>query len=181
MRFEPTAISGVIIVRHDARRDERGRFSRLYCAREFTAAGLNCDWLQSNHSATLGAGSIRGMHFQRPPRAEIKLVSCTAGRAYDVAVDLRSGSPTYLKWTAVEIDEETSLYIPQGCAHGFQTLTEEVHLIYQHSDYYAPEAEGGVRFDDPDLAIRWPLAIATVSDRDRSLPLIGGSFESIAL
>src|SRR6476661_1612217 len=153
MRFEPTAIDGVTIVRHDGRGDERGRFRRLYCEREFAAAGLNTHWVQSNHSVTLGAGSVRGLHFQRPPHAETKLVSCTAGRAYDVAVDLRSGSPTYLHWTAVELDEDTSLYIPAGCAHGFQALTDEVHLIYQHSATYAPDAEGGVRFDDPALNI----------------------------
>jgi dTDP-4-dehydrorhamnose 3,5-epimerase len=181
MRFEPTAIDGVTIVRRDGRSDARGRFSRLYCVSEFAAAGLNTDWVQSNHSMTLGAGSVRGMHFQRPPHAETKLVSCTAGRAYDVAVDLRSGSPTYLKWAAVELDGDTGLYIPAGCAHGFQALTEEVHLIYQHSAYYAPDAEGGVRFDDPALGISWPLAVAAVSDRDRSFPLIDDNFESIAL
>ena len=181
MQFEPTAIAGAVIVRHPRRRDERGNFSRLYCEREFAAAGLGTRWVQANHSVTLGAGSVRGMHFQRPPYAETKLVSCTAGRAFDVAVDLRSGSPTYLQWASVELDDATSFYIPQGCAHGFQALTGEVHLIYQHSDFYAPEAEAGVRFDDPALGIRWPLAIATVSDRDRSFPLISDVFESIVL
>ncbi len=181
MRFEPTAIEGVTIVRRDGRGDERGRFSRLYCQREFAGAGLDTDWVQANHSLTLGAGSIRGLHFQRPPHAEIKLVSCIAGQAYDVAVDLRSGSRTYLHWTAVELDEDCGLYIPAGCAHGFQALTDEVHLVYQHSTFYAPEAEGGVRFDDPALGIDWPLAVATVSDRDRGFPLIDANFEGIAL
>jgi len=181
MRFEPTAIEGVSVVRRDGRGDERGRFSRLYCQRDFAAAGLNTDWVQANHSLTLGAGSVRGLHFQRPPHAENKLVSCTTGRAYDVAVDLRSGSPTYLQWASVELDEGTSLYIPAGCAHGFQALTDEVHLVYQHSTFYTPDAESGVRFDDPALDIDWPLAVATVSDRDRSFPLIDANFEGIAL
>lgn len=181
MRFVPTKIAGAFEVRHDIRSDTRGQFRRQYCEREFAEAGLNTRWVQSNHSVTFGAGSVRGMHFQRPPHAETKLVSCTLGRAYDVAVDLRSGSPTYLQWAAVELDEGTSFYIPEGCAHGFQALTDEVHLIYQHSNYYVPEAEGGVRLDDPALALQWPLNIATVSDRDRSFPLIDSSFESIAL
>jgi len=181
MRFEPTAIEGVSVVRRDGRGDERGRFSRLYCQRDFAAAGLNTDWVQANHSLTLGAGSVRGLHFQRPPHAETKLVSCIAGRVFDVAVDLRSGSPTYLQWAAVELDDDSGLYIPAGCAHGFQALTDEVHLVYQHSEFYAPEMEGGVRFDDGVLGIDWPLPVATVSDRDRSFPFIDDSFESIAL
>jgi dTDP-4-dehydrorhamnose 3,5-epimerase len=181
MEFLSTAIDGAFAVRHDVRSDSRGRFRRQYCEREFADAGLNMHWVQVNHSVTLGAGSVRGMHFQRPPAAETKLVSCPFGRAFDVAVDLRQGSPTFLKWAAVEIDEATSFYIPEGCAHGFQALTEEVHLIYQHSAYYAAEAEGGVRFDDPAIGIAWPLPIGTVSDRDRSLPLIGAGFEGIVL
>src|SRR5437868_10231093 len=181
MRFEPATIGGVTIVRRDGRGDERGRFSRLYCQREFAGAGLNTDWVQANHSVTLGAGSIRGLHFQRPPFAEIKLISCVAGSAYDVAVDLRPGSPTYLHWAAAELDEDSSLYIPAGCAHGFQALTDAVHLVYQHSAYYTPDTEGGVRFDDPALAIDWPLAVATVSDRDRGFPLIDEIFEGIDL
>jgi dTDP-4-dehydrorhamnose 3,5-epimerase len=181
MEFLPIAIDGAFAVRHDVRSDSRGRFRRQYCEREFADAGLNTRWVQVNHSVTLGAGSVRGMHFQRPPAAETKLVSCPFGRAFDVAVDLRQGSPTFLKWAAVEIDEATSFYIPESCAHGFQALTDEVHLIYQHSAYYAAEAEGGVRFDDPAIGIAWPLPIGTVSDRDRSLALIGAGFEGIVL
>jgi len=181
MQFVATAIAGVFEVRHDVRSDVRGRFKRQYCEREFAAAGLNTRWVQINHSVTLGRGSIRGLHFQRPPHAEAKLVSCPVGGAFDVAVDLRRNSETFLNWTAVEIDERTSLYIPEGCAHGFQALTDEVHLIYQHSAAYAPEAEGGVRHDDPALAIAWPLPIGTVSDRDRAFPSIGVGFEGVTL
>jgi len=180
MEFVPTSIAGAYEIRHDLRSDERGRFHRQYCEREFAAASLGTRWVQVNHSVTLGSGSVRGMHFQRPPAAEAKLVSCTYGRAFDVAVDLRRGSETFLKWSAVDIDESRSFYIPEGCAHGFQALTEEVHLIYMHSAPYAPEAEGGLRFDDPALGIAWPLPIGTVSDRDRSFALVDGGFEGLA-
>jgi dTDP-4-dehydrorhamnose 3,5-epimerase len=180
MQFVPTSIPGAFAVRHDVQSDERGRFKRQYCEREFAAAGLNTRWVQANHSVTLGAGSVRGMHFQRPPAAEAKLVSCPVGRAFDVAVDLRRGSPTFLKWASVEIDEATSFYIPEGCAHGFQALSDEVHLIYRHSAYYTPEAEGGVRFDDPAIGIAWPLPAGRVSERDASFALIDNSFEGIA-
>jgi dTDP-4-dehydrorhamnose 3,5-epimerase len=181
MEFVPTSVAGAFAVRHDVRADERGRFKRQYCERAFAAAGLNTRWVQVNHSVTLGRGSVRGLHFQRPPHAEAKLVSCPAGRAFDVVVDLRNGSGTFLKWAAVEIDEATSCYVPAGCAHGFQALTDEVHLIYQHSAEYAPDAESGVRFDDPVLGIAWPLPVATVSDRDRSFALIGDDFAGLVL
>jgi dTDP-4-dehydrorhamnose 3,5-epimerase len=181
MKFVPTRIAGAFAVKHDVRADARGRFKRQYCEREFADVGLNTHWMQANHSVTMGRGSVRGMHFQRPPSAEVKLVSCPVGRAFDVAVDLRQGSPTFLQWASVEIDDATSFYIPEGCAHGFQALTDEVHLIYQHSASYDPQAEGGVRFDDPAIGIQWPLPVGTVSDRDRSFPLISSGFEGIAL
>ena len=181
MKFEPTEIEGVVAIRHDVRSDSRGRFKRQYCEREFAAAGLNLRWVQVNHSVTLGRGSVRGMHFQSPPDAEAKLVSCPVGRAFDVAVDLRRGSATFLRWVAVEVDETTSCYIPQGCAHGFQALSDEVHLMYLHSAFYAPESEGGVRFDDPTVGIEWPLPVRTVSERDRSFASLDQNFEGIAL
>lgn len=181
MEFVSTSIAGAYEVRHDVRSDPRGRFKRQYCQREFAEAGLNSQWVQVNHSVTLGRGSIRGMHFQRPPAAEIKLVSCPVGRAFDVVVDLRDGSETFLKWIVVEIDEATSCYVPAGCAHGFQALTDEVHLIYFHSADYAPECEGGIRFDDPAIDIKWPLPIGKVSDRDRSFAMFGDRFKGIGL
>lgn len=181
MEFVPIPIAGAFEVRHSLRSDERGRFKRQYCERKFKAAGLNTRWVQINHSVTVDRGSVRGMHFQRPPQAEAKLISCPAGRAFDVIVDLRVGSATFLQWAAVDVHETVSIYIPEGCAHGFQALTDEVHLIYQHSMYYSPEAESGVRFDDPAIGIEWPLPIGTISDRDRSFALIDSSFEGIAL
>lgn len=179
MEIVRTRIAGAFEVRHDVGADTRGRFKRQYCEREFAAAGLNTRWVQVNHSVTLGAGSVRGMHFQRPPAAEAKLVSCPVGHAFDVAVDLRHGSDTFLKWVAVEVDGSTSFYIPEGCAHGFQALSDEVHLIYLHSAFHAPEAEGGVRFDDPAIGIDWPLPAANLSDRDRSFASIDSSFEGV--
>ena len=180
MEFVPTAISGAFEVRHDRHSDERGRFKRQYCEREFAAVGLNTHWVQVNHSVTLGAGTVRGMHFQQPPAAEAKLVSCPLGRAFDVAVDLRQGSATFLKWAAIEVDDGASFYIPEGCAHGFQALTDEVHLIYMHSAFYVPEAEGGLRFDDPAIGIDWPLPAGRISARDSSFALIGQDFQGMA-
>jgi len=181
MEFLPTAIVGAFEVRHNLHSDARGRFKRQYCEREFASAGLNTHWVQVNHSVTIGRRSIRGMHFQRPPAAETKLVSCPVGRAFDVAVDLRRGSCTFLKWAAVEIDETASFYIPEGCAHGFQALSDEVHLIYMHSAFHAPEAEGGVGFDDPLIGIQWPLPVGTTSDRDRAFAPLEADFEGITL
>ena len=178
--FVPLQIAGAYAIRHVVRSDERGRFKRQYCEREFEAAGLNTRWVQVNHSATSGKGSIRGLHFQRPPAAETKLVSCPVGNAFDVLVDLRTGSGSFLQWAAVEIDETVSLYVPEGCAHGFQALTDDVHIIYQHSKFYSPDAESGLRFDDAAIGVEWPLPIGTVSDRDRSFSLIDSSFEGIA-
>lgn len=181
MDFVATDLADAFAVQHDVRSDSRGRFKRQYCEREFAEAGLNVHWVQTNHSVTLGRGSVRGMHFQRPPFAEAKLVSCPVGRALDVAVDLRRGSPTFLRWAAVEIDETTSFYIPPGMAHGFQALTDEVHLIYQHSAPYDPQSEGGVRPDDPALHLVWRLPVATMSERDRSFPLLDAGFAGIEL
>jgi dTDP-4-dehydrorhamnose 3,5-epimerase len=181
MQIIPTSIAGAFEVRHDVQSDERGRFRRQYCEREFAAAGLNTRWVQINHSVTLGRCSVRGMHFQRPPAAEAKLVSCPVGRAFDVVVDLRHDSSSFLEWAAVELNEVSSLYLPEGCAHGFQALTEEVHLIYQHSAYYTPETEGGVRFDDPAIGIKWPLPVGTMSERDSAFALIDTDFKGIGL
>lgn len=179
MEIVPTAIAGVFEVRLDVRSDERGRFKRHYCEKTFAQAGLMTRIVQVNHSITLGRGSLRGLHFQRPPHMEDKLVSCTLGRVFDVAVDLRRDSPTYLRWAGVELDENIAFHIPKGCAHGFQALSEEAHLVYLHSEYYAGEAEGGVRYDDPAIGIAWPLEPRNLSDRDRSFAPIRDAFESL--
>jgi len=179
LEFVPTAIPGAFEVRHGIHRDSRGSFRRVFCDREFVEAGLPSRFVQTNHSVTLGAGSLRGLHFQYPPESEDKFVSCTVGRAFDVALDLRKGSPTFGRWASVEIDDATSFFIPKGCAHGFQTLTGEVHLVYMATSHYARDAESGVRFDDPIAAIDWPLPIANVSDRDRTFEYLSEAFEGL--
>lgn len=172
MEITPTAIEGVFQIRLQVFADERGRFKRHFCERSFGAANLETRFVQMNHSITLGRGSVRGLHYQVPPCEEVKLVSCTFGRAFDVAVDLRADSPTYLQWAALELDDTLAYYIPAGCAHGFQALTDEVHLVYLHSEFYNPSHERGVRHDDPALGIDWPLPPIHLSARDRVFPLI---------
>ena len=180
MQFVPTTIEGAFEVRLEVHADERGRFKRNYCEREFADRGLETTWVQMNHSITLGRGSARGFHFQLAPGAETKLISCSLGRAFDVAVDLRLGSSTFLQWAAVEIGEDRSFYVPKGCAHGFQALEEQVHLVYLHSQYYRPDLERGVRLDDPTIGVSWPLPLGKVSDRDLSFKFLGQSFKGLA-
>jgi dTDP-4-dehydrorhamnose 3,5-epimerase len=172
MEILATAITGLHEIRLKVIGDARGRFKRHFCEKSFAEAGLETRFVQMNHAVTLGRGTIRGMHYQRPPVEEVKLVSCTYGRAFDVAVDLRPDSPTYRSWAGLELDESVAYYIPRGCAHGFQALTGEVHLVYLHSASYTPEAEAGVRHDDPAIAIAWPLAPANLSARDQAFPLL---------
>lgn len=154
--------------------DARGFISRLFCAEELMEAGWNKPIAQINHTYTARRGTVRGLHYQTPPHAEIKLVSCVRGEVYDVAVDLRIDSPTYLQWQAeiLSADNGYALLIPEGFAHGFQTLVDDCEMLYLHSAAYAPEAESGLRADDPYLNITWPLKIAEISARDRAHPLL---------
>ena len=174
----PLAISGVTAVQRKRIGDERGSLSRIFCADELAGAGWMCPVAQINHTHTVRAGTVRGMHFQRPPHAEAKLVTCIRGQVWDVAVDLRVGSPTFLQWCAQELsaDNLTALLIPPGCAHGFQALTDDVELLYLHSAAYAPRAEGGLRPTDARLDIDWPLPITEMSARDNGHPLLDGFF-----
>ncbi len=163
--------------------DERGRFARLFCVDALAAAHGGRSIVQVNHSMTRSVGAIRGMHFQRAPAAEGKWVRCLKGCVFDVAVDLRRGSETYLRWYGVTLDAETmnAVFIPEGCAHGFQVLEPNSELLYLHTAMYTPALEGGVRFDDPSLSIAWPLPITDVSERDRRHALIDAAFEGIPL
>lgn len=163
--------------------DERGFLSRLYSAEEFAAVGANKPIAQINHTKTRLRGTVRGMHFQHPPHAEVKLVTCLRGEVFDVALDLRRASPTYLHWHAELLTEtnDHSLLIPEGVAHGFQTLTDDCELLYLHSAAYQPDAEGAVNAGDPRVAIAWPLAIASMSERDRRHPLLTADFEGLRL
>jgi dTDP-4-dehydrorhamnose 3,5-epimerase len=159
--------------------DDRGRFRKLFDAEAFASVAPGVRFVQTNLSTTLGASTVRGMHFQHAPASEFKLVCCLRGRVHDVVVDLRKSSATWLCWHAVELreDENTQVLIPPGCAHGFQALTERADVLYQHSATWDPSAEGGVRYDDPALAIEWPLTVSRVSERDLSFPLIEPGFE----
>jgi len=155
--------------------DARGWFAETWSAAAFAARGIACDWAQDNHSLSRPAFTLRGLHFQLPPHAQAKLVRCVRGRVFDVAVDVRAGSPTYGRWTAAELSAENGrqLFVPEGFAHAFLTLEPECEVLYKCSAPYAPAAEGGLRWDDPDLAIAWPLPAGTapeLSDKDRVLP-----------
>ena len=181
MIFTPTPLAGAYVVDLQPFSDDRGWFARSYCKNEFAQIGHHKEWVQLNHSVSYQAGTLRGMHFQLPPFREIKMVRCIAGAVLDVIVDLRKDSPTFLQWFGQELSavNKKMLYIPEGFAHGFQTLTDNVELLYHHSEFYTPGAEGGLRYDDPRLAIQWPLDVTVISDRDRGHPLIDQNFKGI--
>ena len=174
MIFTQTHIAGAVVVTPELLSDERGFFARTFCAREFEAAGLRPMVAQANVSFNHRAGTLRGLHFQRPPAAEAKLVRCTRGRVYDVAVDLRPESPTYLGHVGMVLDaeERNALYVPEGCAHGYLTLTDAAEVVYQVSEFYTPGVEGGLRWDDPALGIDWPGPVHVISGKDAALPLL---------
>lgn len=179
----PTAITGVFVVERPCHGDTRGFLSRLFCADMLRSAGWTKPISQVNHTFTASKGAVRGMHFQHPPYAEMKLVSCLRGEVWDVAVDLRRGSPTFLHCHAERLsaDNRRGLLIPEGCAHGFQALTDGCELLYCHSAAFVRDAEGGVRHDDPRLGITWPLPVRDLSVRDASHPLLPADFTGIEL
>ncbi len=183
MNFEPVGLAGAWVISVDRKCDERGWFSRTYSKDEFAQIGFSKEWLQHNHTYTITKGSIRGMHYQQLPFAETKLVRCVSGAVYDVIVDLRYGSPTYLHWQAVELsaDNGKMLLIPEGFAHGFQTIKEDTGLVYCHSEKYQPGYEAGLYYADPSLNIQWPLPVSVISERDMSHPLITEDFRGINL
>jgi dTDP-4-dehydrorhamnose 3,5-epimerase len=178
-----TAIQGVLVAETHGFTDQRGAFARFFCESELTDVMGERRIVQINHSHTASRGAVRGIHYQHPPHAEMKLVRCIRGRIWDVAVDLRSGSPTFLEWHAEELtlDNARMLIIPEGCAHGFQVLEPDSQLLYLHTAFYVPEAEDGVAYDDPRLAIAWPLPITDLSARDRQHPPISPTFSGIRL
>jgi dTDP-4-dehydrorhamnose 3,5-epimerase len=172
MRFEPLAIDGAVLVRIEPHRDLRGFFARSFCAEEFAAAGLSARVVQTSLSYNERAGTVRGMHFQWPPSREGKLVRCIHGRLYDVLLDLRPGSATYLRHVSVALDEENrdAVFIPPGIAHGFQTLQDATEVMYQMTDSYAPALAAGVRWNDPAFSIHWPATEIVISERDARYP-----------
>ena len=174
MHFEPTPLTGAYLVHLEPRADARGAFARAFCAQEFGAQGLETHFVQANISTNSHTGTVRGMHFQRAPHAEVKLVRCIKGVVYDVIVDLREGSPTRHRCFGAELSEDNGLamYVPKGFAHGYQALSDGAAVFYLVSAFYAPQAEGGLRHDDPALSIAWPRAVTDVSAKDAAWPLI---------
>lgn len=181
MNIRGTAISGVVVLETKPCSDHRGSFARLYCEHELAPVLGDSRVVQINQSRTAAVGAIRGMHFQRPPHGELKVVRCLKGKVWDVAIDLRAGSLTLFQWHAEELSPENTraLVIPEGCAHGFQVIEPDSELLYLHTAFYMPAAEGGVRHDDPRLAVPWPLPVTDISLRDSALPLIGHDFPGI--
>jgi dTDP-4-dehydrorhamnose 3,5-epimerase len=174
MRFVDTQIGGVTVVEPTPHGDERGRFMRAWCAKEFADHGLNFVPVQANMGFSVKKGTLRGMHFQVEPALEAKLVRCTRGSMFDVALDLRPDSPTYLKWFGVELsaDNARMLYVPEGCGHGYQTLEDNTEMHYMTSAYYTASAVRGARFDDPAFGIEWPVPVTVVSEQDRKWSLV---------
>jgi dTDP-4-dehydrorhamnose 3,5-epimerase len=179
----PLPLSGLVRVQRRRFTDERGFLARVFCAQELAAAGWHKPVAQINHGHTAHRATVRGMHFQTPPHTEMKLVSCLRGRVFDVAVDLRRGSPTFGRWHAEELAAEdgTALLLPEGFAHGFQALSDDIELLYCHSEPYVPGAESGVHPLDPRLGIAWPLRPTGVSPRDRSLPTLDDLATGVAV
>jgi dTDP-4-dehydrorhamnose 3,5-epimerase len=170
MKFTETWLPGAFLIEIEPRRDERGFFARTFCRREFEEHGLETNLVQCSLSFNHLRGTVRGVHFQRPPCQEAKVVRCTAGAIFDVIVDLRPHSPTFLKYFAVHLTAENrrTLYVPKDFAHGFQTLADETEVSYQMSEFYAPELAAGLRWNDPFFAIPWPLAVSVISQQDAS-------------
>lgn len=183
MKFVEAPLRGAYIVELEPVFDERGCFARTFCQEEFAAIGFHKEIVQINHSLTRQRGSIRGMHYQCMPACECKIIRCIHGRVFDVMVDLRADTLTFMQWYGVELsaDNRRMVYIPEGFAHGFQTLTDDAELIYHHSAFYSPEHECGLRFDDPALAIQWPVPASFVSPKDRNYPLMNKNFKRIEL
>jgi dTDP-4-dehydrorhamnose 3,5-epimerase len=175
MKFRETGCDGLFVIELEKLVDNRGFFARSWCAREFADHGLEVAVAQCNISYNEKKGTLRGLHFQQEPFEEAKIVRCTKGIIYDVAVDLRSKSPTFRRWFAVELSEENrrAFFIPKGFAHGFQTLVDASEVLYQMSEYYQPKAQAGVRWNDPAFGIHWPLPNAILSPKDAAFPDFG--------
>ena len=181
LKFIETKLKGCYQIEVIPHKDSRGWFSRTYCKNEFREINYNKEWVQLNQSFTKEKAVIRGMHFQLPPFTETKLVRCISGSVYDVAIDLRKASPTFLQWFGVEISAENKkmILIPDGFAHGFQTLTNNCELIYHHTNFYTPDAEGGIRYNDPIIGIKWPLQVSDISEKDSKYVFLKEDFKGI--
>jgi dTDP-4-dehydrorhamnose 3,5-epimerase len=181
MKFHPTTLAGSFTIEMEPRGDNRGYFARAFCLREFSMQGLETQFVQMNISRSVKRGTLRGIHYQRAPAMETKLVRCIAGALYDVIVDLRPDSPTFLKWFGQELSTQNliQMYIPRGFAHGFMTLTDNAEIQYLVSNFYSPDHERGVRFNDPRIGIRWPEHVAEVSPKDANWPDFDPKFHGV--
>jgi dTDP-4-dehydrorhamnose 3,5-epimerase len=177
MKFTQTTLAGLWVIELEPRGDERGFLARTYCEREFAEHGLNTHWPQCNLTLTKHRGMARGMHFQADPKPEIKLIRCAAGAIFDVLVDVRPNSPTFGRWEGFELTSENrrTLYVPGGFAHGFQCLVDNCEVSYQMSEFYFADLARGIRWNDPQIGIRWPIPDAVLSERDKNLPLLANA------
>lgn len=183
MKFFETPLRGAFTIELEPYRDERGFFARTFCKNEFSAIHFRKEFVQFNHSHTVKKGTLRGLHYQVPPRAENKLIRCITGKVFDVIVDLRKDSPTFLQYFGVELSGTNMrmIYVPEGFAHGFQTMEDHTEMLYHHTDFYSPEHERGVRYNDPLLKIQWPMVPSEISQKDMNHPLLTIDFKGITI
>lgn len=181
MNFTETKLKGAFVIELSPLKDERGGFARTFCKEEFKKINHIKDFVQFNHSFNIKKGTIRGMHYQELPHSEIKLIRCIKGAVYDVIIDIRRSSPTFLLWFGVELtaDNMKMIYVPEGFAHGFQTLTNETELLYHHTGFYSPTAEKGIRYNDPALNIIWPETVSIISEKDKNYQLLSKNYKGI--
>jgi len=181
MKFINTKIEGVHVIEPTPFKDHRGMFARVFCKNELREIGHDKEIVNINHSATSKKGSIRGMHFQYPPKAEIKIFKCIKGSILDIAIDLRKNSPTFLQYHGEVLSAENMkmLYVPEGFAHGFQSLEDDIEIIYSTTEFYSPENESGVRFNDPKIGIKFPLEVTDISEKDKNQKLLSDDFKGI--
>lgn len=183
LEITDTPIAGLKVIQRNLIEDARGFLSRFFCAGELARAGFTKAVAQVNHTLTKKAGAVRGLHFQYPPAAEAKIISCIRGEVYDVAVDIRSGSPTFLRWHAelLSADNHKSFLLPEGFAHGIQALTDNCEMLYLHSENFNPETVGTLNVSDPAIGVKWPLEITELSERDRRPPFLTADFKGVVL
>lgn len=181
MNFVETKLLGSFVIHPTLLQDERGGFSRVFCKNEFEQIGHTKGFVQLNHSFNMHKGTIRGMHYQESPYSEIKLIRCVRGAVYDVIVDIRKSSPTFLQWFGIELSAKNMnmIYVPEGFAHGFQTLEENSELLYHHTNFYEPLSERGIRYSDAEIGINWPIEVTSISQKDKNYPLLTPTFKGI--
>jgi dTDP-4-dehydrorhamnose 3,5-epimerase len=183
VKFIKTPLKGLYVIKLDPFKDERGLFARTFCKEEFKKINHSKEFVQFNYSLTISKGSIRGLHYQVPPSSEIKLIRCIRGKVFDVTVDIRKNSPTFLDYFGVELSEDNMkmIYVPECFAHGFQTLEPNSQLVYHHSNYFNPADERGIRYDDPLIDIKWPMTPSSMSEKDKNYDFLDSQFAGIKL